>query len=473
MGARTATVIHHCVVPNPWIQLMSNRARLAFATLLLMLPPVAVKAEVVSEWNEIASLTLVANTDLQNPGMASRTMAMMNLAIYDSLAMTRTGGETFYSYGDVPRMPDASGAAAAATAAHAVLSATYPDQRSSLDAMLSASLSTLPSGTGKDLGVELGTSVGQSIVSYRENDGYDTMVEYIPTNEVGHWQPDPLNPGQEAWGPAWGSVKPFRLSSVSSFMPPPPPELTSPQYAAAFNEVKALGSLHGSTRTPEQTDIGKFWAYDRVGMGTPMRLYNQAMRNIAEEMGNSTEENAEMFAKAAVAMADAGIVAWNAKFEYDYWRPVTGIREADADGNMMTEADPDWVPLGAPDPEGQNFTPPFPTYTSGHATFGAALFASIADFYGTDEIAFELSSDELDGMTRSFSSLSEAAAENGRSRVYLGIHWNFDDLVAQGTGQDVARFVSSQPFVSVVPEPMTGRLLMSALLLAGYCRRRK
>lgn len=439
-----------------------------------MVLPRASRAEVVSDWNAIACDALAANTQLQNPGMASRAMAMMNLAIYDSLAMTRTDGATFYRYSGAQRTPTASGVAAAATAAHAVLAATYPDQKASLDAKLADNLSAITSGSAKQAGVTLGQQIGESIVQYRANDGYNSMVQYFPTDEPGHWQPDPLNPTQEAWGPSWGNVTPFRIQSVDSFMPPPPPALTSQQYADAFNEVKALGAIDSTVRTQEQTDIGNFWAYDRLGMGTPMRLYNQALQNIAAQQGNTTEENAEMFAKAAVAMADAGIVAWNAKFEYDLWRPVTGIREADTDGNPLTEADPDWVPLGAPEPLGQNFTPPFPTYTSGHATFGGALFASIEDFYGTDEIGFELSSEELGGMVRSFDRLSDAMAENGRSRVYLGIHWSYDDLVAQTTGKDVARYISSQPFISIaaVPEP-SSVVFLAGLSLCGLRVRRK
>ena len=450
--------------------------RVGIVFLLLVTGTVCSRAEIVSSWNEIASDTLVANTDLQNPGMASRTMAMMNLAIYDSLAMTRSDGQTFYHYDGVQRATTASGAAAAATAAHAVLSAIYTDQQSALDASLAGSLSGITADpAAKEAGIALGSSIGQSIVQRRAGDGYNSMTQYQPTNQVGHWQPDPLNPTQQAWGPAWGDVTPFRLSSAIPFMPAPPPALNSQRYADAFNEVKALGALNSSTRTAEQTDIGNFWAYDRVGMGTPMRLYNQVLRNIAQQQGNTTEQNAEMFAKTTVAMADAGIVAWNAKFKYDFWRPVTGIREADLDGNMQTEADPDWVPLGAPEPMGQNFTPPFPTYTSGHATFGGALFASIEDFYGTDEIKFSLASDELNGMIRSFDRLSDAMAENGRSRVYLGIHWDFDDLVARTTGKDVANFISNRPFVSVVaiPEPSSIMFLTCASMVATGVRRKR
>ncbi|MEM6331319.1 MAG: vanadium-dependent haloperoxidase, partial [Planctomycetota bacterium] len=301
---------------------------------------------------------------------------------------------------------------------------------------------------------------------------YDSLSQYTPTFEPGRWQPDPLNPTQEAWGPAWGSVTPFALETNTQFMPPPSPDLTSEEYADAFDEVLQLGSVDSTERTADQTQIGLFWAYDREGLGTPMRLYNNIMREIADQEGNSMHENAEMFALASVAMADAGIVAWNAKFEYDLWRPVTGIRQADEDGNGLTMADPDWTPLGAPGGAGTDFTPPFPTYISGHATFGGAMFAALAEFFGDDNIAFTIGSEELPGVERSFTSLSEAMAENGRSRVYLGIHWNYDDTVGQETGAQIAQYISSGLFRASAPEPATAALLAAVAPVVLAARRR-
>ncbi|MEM7809233.1 MAG: vanadium-dependent haloperoxidase, partial [Planctomycetota bacterium] len=341
---------------------------------------------------------------------------------------------------------------------------------SMMSPLLDQTLAATPDGLGKTDGLALGQLIGNSILANRANDGWDTSVQYTHTNEPGHWQPDPVNPGQEAWGPAWGSVATFALLSPDSFAPPAMPDLTSQAYADAFNEVKSLGSVDSTTRTDEQTEIGLFWAYDREGMGTPMRLYNQALSTIAIQEGNTLEENAELFAKAAVATADAGVVAWQSKFEHDFWRPVTGIREADTDGNPLTIADPDWTPLGAPDDDGGvGFTPPFPTYLSGHATFGGAIFGALQEFYGTDDISFLLASEELGGLERSFDSFSEAMAENGRSRVYLGIHWNFDDTEAQLVGDNIAAAVFASPFVAI-PEPTFGIAMFCA---AGLLVRRR
>ena len=175
-----------------------------------------------------------------------------------------------------------------------------------------------------------------------------------------------------------GESDPLRHGHVQTFTIPPPPALDSPEYAAAFNEVKNFGGdgVNSPTEhTPEETEIGLFWAYDGTkGLGTPPRLYNQIARTLAVQQHNTEYQNARMFALINVAMADAGIACWNEKYVYDLWRPVTGIRNADQDGNPLTEADPNWTPLGAPasNQSGTDFTPPFPSYASGHATFGAA-----------------------------------------------------------------------------------------------------
>ncbi len=439
-----------------------NKSLLWIGLLSLLLTSHILRADIVLDWNQIATDVLVSNTDLQNPGMASRSMAMMNLAIYDAFEMTTAGGKMFYDYGAGHNSPNmnASGKAAAIQAAHTVLSSIYVDQQSTLDSHLTNSLSQIADGTTKTDGIALGLSIGQSIVQRRTNDGYNSMSQYMPTNQLGHWQPDPLNPTQEAWGPEWGNVQTFAISSPNAFLPAAPPSLDSPEYAAAYNEVKELGELNSTTRTPEQTDIGNFWAYDRVGMGTPMHLYNDILRVIAGQEGNTEKENADLFVKATVAMADAGIVSWNSKFEYDFWRPVTGIRQGDADGNDLTEGDLDWTPLGAPGGGVvDNFTPPFPTYLSGHATFGGALFQALMDFYGTDNIPFSVFSEEISD-TRDFDSFSEAMIENGRSRVYLGIHWNYDDTLGQVAGSQVATYISSGEFISATSVPEPSSLLM-------------
>ncbi|WP_068137598.1 phosphatase PAP2 family protein [Roseimaritima ulvae] len=422
--------------------------------------------DVVLAWNDLFGEVLAdAEGTLQTPGYASRSMAMLNLAIYDAVGIATSGSDadTFYEYDlNVSDRTELSAEIVAAQAAYTVLSGLYPEQQETLDAFLQASLASAGANRDSEASLTVGSEIGSTILAIRANDGSDVIGEYKYTDEVGYFQVDPLNPDVPAWGPAWGEVDTFAIGSTDEFSPESPPDLSSEEYAEAYNEVIELGALDSETRTEDQTEAGLFWAYDREGLGTPLALYNDVLIQIAEQQGNSMEENAALFAQASVAMADAAITAWDTKFTEEFWRPVTAIQAGDTDGNALTEADADWVALGAPNGEDlTGFTPQFPTYISGHATFGGALFTTLQEFYGTDDIAFELSSDELQGLledpelqeayglelddaVRTFESFSEAMAENGRSRVYLGIHFNFDDTVGQEVGSAIAASVASE-----------------------------
>jgi hypothetical protein len=388
-------------------------------------------------WNRTA--LEAARADMTVVGLLSRNLAMVSAAVYDAVNAIDHIGAAYQVVLDAK--PGSSPEAAASQAAYTVLLALYPSQKALFDATLAQTLGTIPDGPAKAHGRDVGRAAARAILAWRANDGSSAMMTYTSGTAPGQWQPTPPD-YRAALEPMWGQVVPFGIPDAMSFLPPPPPPMDSPEYTAAFNEVKSLGALDSTTRTPEQTLIGRFWAYDLPGMGPPPVEYNQIAERIALEQHNTFDQNARMFALVDIAMADAGIVAWDTKYTYDFWRPITAIRAAATDGNPNTVADPSWTPLGAPG-EGviHDFTPPFPAYISGHATFGAALFQALADFYHTDNVTFTLTSDELPGVTRTYTSFSAAAEENGQSRIYLGIHWSFDKTEGIATGDSIANYV--------------------------------
>ena len=253
--------------------------------------------------------------------------------------------------------------------------------------------------------------------------------------EPARWCPPPVGTGPGAWEPTppafapyllaqWGFVAPFVMESSAALRPNGPPPLDGAQWAAEYNEVKALGAAAGSTRTADQSQIARFWA-DGAGTETPPGHWNHIAQDVAAQQRNTLEQNARMFALLNLALADAAICAWDAKYAFNFWRPVTAIRFGDTDGNDATAADPAWSSFIT--------TPPFPDYTSGHSTFSGAAARVLARFYGRDDIAFVTGSDALPGVTRSFAGFAAAAAEAGVSRIYGGIHYrsaNQDGLAA-------------------------------------------
>lgn len=436
---------------------MSQNARRAVGALIAVFAgsalPVATAADVVLDWNQ-QLLSAVAATST-SPPMASRAMAMVHTAVYDavnSVNPTHRGYLAVY-----PTLAGTSADAAAAQAARDVLAALYPSRAAIFDAQLAQSLAAIPDSPGKAAGLALGAHAASQTLGSRANDNATLVVPHTPGTQPGRWRPTPPGHGP-ALLPNWPLVTPFAMSSGSQFRPASMPSLTSQEYTDAYNEVKSLGAVDSATRTPEQTQIALLWAAG-AGTVTPPGMWNQIAAQISQQRSLTTHENARLFALLGIGLADAAIASWDCKYAYNFWRPVTGIREGDADTNPDTAGDAAWTPLLV--------TPPFAAFTSGHSTFSSAAATILADYFGTDSISFTA---ESVGITREFDSLWAAAEEAGQSRIYGGIHWQFDNSAGLHCGGEIGTLVSATQLL--VPAPAGAAALVGLLPLACVRRRR-
>jgi len=385
-------------------------------------------ADEVTDWNQ-NMLTAIFTAKL-GPLATSRVAAMVQSAVFDAV----NGIHPHYTPIHVPPTSPrgASVRAAAAQAAHDILVSLFPQQQNTLDAQLAASVAQLidegDNSQGKSLerGLSWGQYVARQIWAWRGTDGFTTVLApFLGGTDPGEWRPTPpaFAPGSN---PQVASMTTWAIESHSQFRPGGPPALDSAQYTADFTEIKAMGVANSTARSADQTQFSIFWN------GNVIALWNRAAVQVAASMGLSLVENARLLALLNLAMADTYICCWDAKYTYVFWRPITAIVLADTDGNPDTAADPTWTPLLV--------TPPFPEYPSGHASVGGAASAVLAAFFG-DQTTFSAISETLPGVTRNFSSFSQAADELGDARVFGGIHFRNSCNVGRAQGEQVAEYI--------------------------------
>ena len=380
----------------------------------------------VTDWN--ATLLDAVRTASSAPPLASRNMAMVHAAIYDSVNSISKKYSPYRVSIDAPA--GASAEAATAAAAHRTLVGLYPAQAGKFDAALQSSLAKIPDGKAKQDGIALGQQVADQIISSRNTDGITKVVQYTPSTDLGSWTPTPPALAA-ALAPQWPQVTPFAMTSGSQFRPPGPPALEGAEYAEELNYVKEIGKIDSLTRTPDQTAIAKFWA-NGAGTFTPPGHWNQIAEETATLTGLSLEDSARLFALLNISLADAAISCWDAKYEYNLWRPVTAIRQADTDNNPNTTADPQWLPLVT--------TPPFPEYMSGHSTFSGAADAVMSSVFGSD-FGFADRGDRSVNSLRTYQNFSQAADESGMSRIFGGIHFMSANVDGLNAGRNVGNYV--------------------------------
>jgi membrane-associated phospholipid phosphatase len=378
----------------------------------------------VLDWNQ--TLLSIVNTPGAQPATIQPTwsFAIMHAAIYDAVNSIDRSHRAYLISVRAPR--DASETAAADAAAQTVLDTVYPAQQSVVDAAYATELAVVPDSPARTAGVRVGVEVARGLLAVRSDDGATTVAPpFVAGTNPGNYRPTPPNLPTPVFT-TWGQITPFVLERGNQFRPPAPPALTSHEYAAAINEVQSLGSATSTTRTAEQTAIGTFWA-------PPIQnFWNQIAQSVASAHNSDLPTTARLFASLNLTIADATIAMYDAKYTYQLWRPVTAIRLADTDGNPLTTADPNWLPLAGN-------TPADPSYPGAHSTISAAGAEVLASFFG-DHQRFSLTSPALPGVTRSFTSLSAAVQEAGMSRIYAGVHTRIDHLAGLQLGDSIAGF---------------------------------
>jgi len=385
-------------------------------------------ANPVIEWNRTL-LLIVRTPGAQPPNIHStRNFAMLHAAIFDAVNNIDRDFEPYaVRHSNVSRR--ASAEAAADQAAHDVLISLYLTFATTLDSELQQDLAQIPYGRDKTDGIEEGQDVAAAILALRSNDGSAAILPpFVPKAQPGSYQLTPPN-----FVPAdfiqWPKVTPFALARADEFRSGPPPQLTSEEYTLSFNAVKSLGLISSTTRTADQTQIGQFWN------GNIQDFWNEITQTAALAHHLDLEQSAHLFALLNITLADTTITFFDTKYTYNFWRPVTAIQMADIDNNPQTDQDPTWIPLPTK-------TAPDPSFPGAHSAISFAA-AEVLRLSLGDQINLDVTSESLNGVTRHFTSFSEAGEEAGLSRIYAGQHFRFDHLAGERLGQQVARSVLS------------------------------
>jgi hypothetical protein len=391
----------------------SLRRVIVLFTLAIALPAVS-NADVLTEWNQKAEASIAEAKQL--PFVGTRTMAIVHVAMFDAINSIE-GQYTPYKF-KVSAPPDSSSEAALVAAAHATLVKLFPEQRTALDAAYADSLAKIKDGPGKTTGISVGEDVAAKVLAWRASDGADQPNLYRPVTSPGVYVVTTL-----PVGPHWGGVTPWVMERGSQFRPGPPPALTSAQWAADYNEVKELGGKKSSQRTEEQTDIARFWII------TGPQSWGPILRQLAGAPGRTLSQNARLFALVEMATADSYIAVFDAKYTFNFWRPITAIRNGEVAGNAATARDAGWEPLVD--------TPLHPEYPCAHCINSGAARAVLESEFGTGAIPLTMTSPTAPGVVRKWATIGEYAEEVSSARIYGGIHYRNSTMVGKAMGKKI------------------------------------
>jgi hypothetical protein len=371
-------------------------------------------ADVVTDWNDKANASVKEAKIF--PFAGSRVMAIVHSAMFDAINSI-DGRYTPYKFG-VSAPAGSSPEAAGATAAHACLVKLFPEQKTALDAAYASSLAQIPDGAGKTSGIAVGEEVAAKVLAWRATDGADAPNTYRPATAPGVYVATPLPIGMQ-----WGNMTPWVMERSSQFRPDAPPKLTSAEWAADYNEIKDLGGKKSVTRTAEQTDTARFWTITGPQSGDPI------VRQLAAASGRSLSQNARMYALVEMAVADAYIAVFDAKYTYNFWRPITAIRNGDSGGNSATARDAGWEPLID--------TPMHPEYPCAHCITSGAARAVLEAEFGTGPNSLTMTSPTAPGSVHKWGSIGEYAEEVSMARIYGGVHYRNSTVVGKAMGKRI------------------------------------
>jgi len=378
----------------------------------------AARADAVLDWNDVGIAAVIASRS--SPPEGARAMAMMHVAMFDAVNAVEGG---YAPYAFRTRAPASTSAeVAAAAAAHRVLSGLYPQQRESLDKAWSASRQKLEDAPGFAAGAALGEQAGAECLTMRAKAGVGAVSHYRPVTAPGVYVGTMLPISHD-----WREVKPFFLHEPSQFRPEPPPALTSELWARDYNEIKTFGEKDSRQRTPEQTESARFWT------ATGAATWNPLVRALAALKPRSLAENARLFALVNMAATDAFVAVFDAKYAYNFWRPVTAIRNGDIDSNDATARDPGWLPFVD--------TPVHPEYPCAHCITAGAVAAVLEAEFGTGRVEpIELTSPTAPGVTHRFERIAEYVREVDEARIWGGMHYRNSTEVGERMGRAIGAY---------------------------------
>jgi len=378
--------------------------------------------DAVIEWNEVMEATV---SQVPDPFLQGRSAAITQVAVFE--AVNAIVGDYEPYLGGLKASRRASPEAAAIAAAHRALVTLHPDQVESLDARRIVSLAAVRDGPAKDAGIAVGEAAALAVLAERANDGSDTNPPYTPGTEPGEYRPTPPD-FTPAFRPGLGQVKTFAIESGAQFRVGPPPALRSARYTGDYNDVKRVGDLVSNDRPRDRADVARFYAANDA-----LQVFFPAARQASQAQRKTLAENARIFALLGMAIFDGAVACFESKYFYNFWRPVTAIRLGDSDGNRKTDADADWASFVP--------TPPFPSYPSGAATFGAAAQRVLERMFGAGGHRITLSSSQVPDVVLHYTSWKQITDDVNDARVFGGAHFRFDQEEGARQGQRVGKYV--------------------------------